>query len=330
MTNQYLTFFFNRKITIIINSFNFFKQCFYYSAAGIIIIFLFFIKKAFNDIPRNGQFYFQDPASSAMIGIIDLHHDVMFWVCFIVFFVLQILFFEIFFFGISIEKSLSIRLAEDRIFFTSCADLETVWTAIPIMILYSIAAPSISLLYTIEEEKNPQLTTKIIGHQWYWSYEISDFINYYYQNNQQNEISFDSSLEAKDKVKYARLRLFEVDNALFLPTHMNIRFLITSEDVIHSWTVPSFGIKLDAIPGRLNSAILSINRIGVFYGQCSELCGVGHGFMPICVHAVSRVSFIEWVLDFLNLKSFWSLYQIKSTKNIIEFKNPDGVLKKQA
>jgi cytochrome c oxidase subunit 2 len=109
---------------------------------------------------------------------------------------------------------------------------------------------------------------------------------------------------------------------------MNIRFLITSEDVIHSWTVPSFGIKLDAIPGRLNSAILSINRIGVFYGQCSELCGVGHGFMPICVHAVSRVSFIEWVLNFLNLKSFWSFYQIKSIKTLSSPINAYGLLKR--
>lgn len=281
---------------------NFYKTVYY---TIIVVIFTFyFIKKTFNDVPRNGQFFFQDPASFAMIGIIDLHHDVMFWVFYIVFFVLQILFFEIFFFAIAVEESLSIRVLEDRLFFTFCSDLETIWTVVPIIILYSIAAPSISLLYSIEEEKDPQLTIKIVGHQWYWSYEISDFINYSYQNLQQNEITFDSYMEAKEKVEYKKLRLLEVDNVLFLPTHMDIRFLVTSEDVIHSWTVPSFGLKLDAVPGRLNSTILSINRPGIFYGQCSELCGVGHGFMPICVHTISRINFINWILHFLNIEKF--------------------------
>ena len=275
-----------------------------------IFFFCFLVQKdqeSFCDIPRNGQISFQDPATSAMTGIIDLHHEITFWLAYVLFFVFQMLIFEIYYFSIAIEKNLSIRFLSDRFYFASCSLLEWIWTVIPILVLWAIASPSISLLYSMEEEKQPQFTAKIIGHQWYWTYETSDFISYESKNifsSKTNNIFFDSSMQSKNEVNYGKLRLLDVDNSLYLPTHIDIRFIITSEDVIHSWTVPSLGVKLDAVPGRLNSSIVYINRPGIFYGQCSELCGVGHGFMPICIHSTSKITFIEWIVSKLNLNKF--------------------------
>lgn len=163
--------------------------------------------------------------------------------------------------------------------------LEVLWTAVPILILVVIAVPSLRLLYYMDRTHDAQLTLKVTGHQWYWSYEYPD----------NGDFSFDSILVPKEDLKPGQPRLLTVDNRVVLPVNTNVRILVTSTDVIHSWAVPAFGIKTDAVPGRTNETWVSIERPGTYYGQCSELCGVNHGFMPIEVHAVSKADFQKWV-----------------------------------
>jgi cytochrome c oxidase subunit 2 len=159
---------------------------------------------------------------------------------------------------------------------------EIIWTITPTIILYFIAIPSFALLYAMEEVFTPSLTFKAIGHQWFWSYECQD--------GGFNE-SFDSNLLSEDDLILGDYRLLEVDNPLILPTDTHIRVLVTSTDVLHSWAVPRFGIKMDAVPGRLNQTFIYIKHPGLFFGQCSELCGIQHGFMPIKILAVGLNEF---------------------------------------
>lgn len=163
--------------------------------------------------------------------------------------------------------------------------VEIIWTILPAVILIFIAFPSLRLLYLLDEVNDPSLTLKVIGHQWYWSYEYSDFIN----------IDFDSYIIPTPNLDWRTFRLIEVDNHVVLPVQTQIRILITAADVIHSWTVPALGIKADAIPGRLNQVRFLINRPGLFYGQCSEICGANHRFMPITIEAVSIDCFLDWI-----------------------------------
>lgn len=165
--------------------------------------------------------------------------------------------------------------------------LEMAWTAIPIVILVVIAIPSFRLLYfqkTVSEAEM-EMTVKVIGYQWYWSYEYPDH----------GDIAFDSFIVEEEDLEPGQLRLLEVDNRLVVPVDTNIRLLVTADDVLHSWAVPAFGIKIDAVPGRLNETWVRIEREGVYYGQCSELCGVRHGYMPVTVEAVSKDAFASWV-----------------------------------
>ncbi len=163
--------------------------------------------------------------------------------------------------------------------------LETVWTVIPIFILLIIAFPSLYLLYLIEDISKPSLTLKVIGHQWYWEYQYSNsWFNY----------SFDSYI-VHDNSSIPLFYTLDVDNRLVLPSLSNILFLVTSADVIHSWAIPSLGIKCDAIPGRLNYLTTSTIYSGVYYGQCSEICGSNHRFMPIVVEFVPISSYISYI-----------------------------------
>jgi heme/copper-type cytochrome/quinol oxidase subunit 2 len=170
--------------------------------------------------------------------------------------------------------------------------LEIIWTVIPAFILILIAIPSFSLLYTMDEVIDPLLTVKIIGHQWYWSYEFVNPVDYLEAVNAHEDIdlvpnvNFDSYMLPDEDLIVGQLRLLEVDNRLKLPIEINVRLLITSGDVLHSWAVPSLGVQLDACPGRMNQTVLYIKRPAVFYGQCSELCGINHGFMPIVVEGI--------------------------------------------
>nr|YP_009525767.1 cytochrome c oxidase subunit II [Belzebub intermedius]AXS67621.1 cytochrome oxidase subunit 2 [Belzebub intermedius] len=166
--------------------------------------------------------------------------------------------------------------------------IEIVWTVLPAIILIFIALPSLRLLYLLDEVNNPIITLKTVGHQWYWSYEYSDFL----------AVEFDSYMLPTKDLQPGDFRLLEVDNRTVLPTQTQIRVLVTATDVIHSWTVPALGVKADAIPGRLNQTSFYINRPGLFYGQCSEICGTNHSFMPISVEAVLSKYFLNWVYLF--------------------------------
>nr|YP_009502919.1 cytochrome c oxidase subunit II [Spongiocaris panglao]AXG21496.1 cytochrome c oxidase subunit II [Spongiocaris panglao] len=163
--------------------------------------------------------------------------------------------------------------------------LEILWTILPTFILIFIALPSLRLLYLLDEINNPSLTLKTIGHQWYWSYEYSDFL----------QVEFDSYMIPFNEIKFSTFRLLDVDNRTILPFNTQIRILISAADVIHSWTIPSLGVKADAIPGRLNQISFLINRAGLFFGQCSEICGANHSFMPIVIESISIPNFLNWI-----------------------------------
>nr|UBI44041.1 cytochrome c oxidase subunit II [Leptomithrax sp. QNL-2021] len=165
--------------------------------------------------------------------------------------------------------------------------IELIWTSIPAIILIFIALPSLRLLYLLDEVNNPMLTLKTIGHQWYWSYEYSDFLN----------VEFDSYMIPSKDLEPSSFRLLDVDNRTVLPMNTQIRIIISAADVIHSWTIPSLGVKADAVPGRLNQSSFLINRPGLFFGQCSEICGSNHSFMPILIESVSTNSFLNWIIS---------------------------------
>nr|YP_015437.1 cytochrome c oxidase subunit II [Scutigera coleoptrata]CAE01474.2 cytochrome c oxidase subunit 2 [Scutigera coleoptrata] len=164
-------------------------------------------------------------------------------------------------------------------------EIETIWTIIPAITLIFIALPSLRLLYLLDEVNSPILTLKTIGHQWYWSYEYSDFKN----------IEFDSYMIPQAEMVNNSFRLLDVDNRTVIPMNTQMRILITAADVLHSWTVPSLGVKVDAVPGRLNQTSFLANFPGLFFGQCSEICGANHSFMPILIESVNIKSFINWV-----------------------------------
>nr|YP_011026050.1 cytochrome c oxidase subunit II [Stephanitis pyrioides]WQM87489.1 cytochrome c oxidase subunit II [Stephanitis pyrioides] len=166
--------------------------------------------------------------------------------------------------------------------------IELIWTIMPAITLIFIALPSLRILYMMDEINVPILTIKSIGHQWYWSYEYSDFKN----------IEFDSYMKPTKELEESEFRLLDVDNRVILPYKSNIRMLITSSDVIHSWTIPSLGIKIDATPGRLNQGSIYMNRPTLMFGQCSEICGANHSFMPIVMESTSMDMFISWIKNY--------------------------------
>nr|AFI23554.1 cytochrome c oxidase subunit II [Stephanitis mendica] len=166
--------------------------------------------------------------------------------------------------------------------------IELIWTIMPAITLIFIALPSLRILYMMDEINNPILTIKSIGHQWYWSYEYSDFKN----------IEFDSYMKPTKELSKLEFRLLDVDNRVVLPYKSNIRMLITSSDVIHSWTIPSLGVKIDATPGRLNQGTIYMNRPTLMFGQCSEICGANHSFMPIVMESTSMEMFIKWIKNY--------------------------------
>nr|YP_010349774.1 cytochrome c oxidase subunit II [Cassianeura cassiae]UOH96516.1 cytochrome c oxidase subunit II [Cassianeura cassiae] len=166
--------------------------------------------------------------------------------------------------------------------------IELIWTILPAIMLIFIALPSLKILYTMEETNKPLITIKTVGHQWFWSYEYSDF----------KKIDFDSYMKPTNDLEINEFRLLETDNRLVLPFKTQVRILVTSTDVIHSWTIPSLGIKVDASPGRINQGNIFMNRPGLFFGQCSEICGANHSFMPIVLESVNSNMFINWLKNF--------------------------------
>nr|YP_009692282.1 cytochrome c oxidase subunit II [Anthonomus rubi]QED56927.1 cytochrome oxidase subunit II [Anthonomus rubi]QED56939.1 cytochrome oxidase subunit II [Anthonomus rubi]QEH58487.1 cytochrome c oxidase subunit II [Anthonomus rubi] len=163
--------------------------------------------------------------------------------------------------------------------------IEMIWTIIPAVILILIALPSLRLLYILDENFNPMISIKTIGHQWYWSYEYSDYKN----------LEFDSYMIPSNELNKFNFRVLDVDNRMVVPFNCQIRMIVTSTDVIHSWTIPTLGMKIDGTPGRLNQTNFNLNRTGLFFGQCSEICGANHSFMPIVIESVSPKYFLKWI-----------------------------------
>jgi cytochrome c oxidase subunit 2 len=240
----------------------------------------------FLDAAQPWQLGFQDPATPIMEGIVEFHNHLMFFISLIAVFTSWLLFTSLFFYyeKFKIESEM----------FTHSTPLEITWTIVPAVILLIIAIPSFALLYSIDEMIDPSVTLKIIGHQWYWSYEYSDF-KVFEESAFQHGIQFDAYMIPVDELGLGNLRLLEVDHRVVLPINTHIRVLVTAADVLHSWAVPSFGLKVDACPGRLNQTSLFIKRSGTFFGQCSEICGVNHGFMPIVIKTVTTREYISWV-----------------------------------
>nr|ALO76386.1 cytochrome c oxidase subunit 2 [Rhagophthalminae sp. GENSP01] len=220
------------------------------------------------------NFNSQDSISPIMEQLIFFHDHSMMIMITIIMIVLYIL--------ISIFKNNKINR-----FIMKNQLIEILWTIVPTFTLIFIAIPSIKILYMMDEINSPMISIKSIGHQWFWSYEMSDFKN----------IEFDSFLNSNKKMNFS-FRLLDVDNRLYLPMNSLIRMMISSSDVIHSWTIPSAGVKIDATPGRLNQTSFLLNRPGLMFGQCSEICGSNHSFMPIVIESILPKYFIKWIKNF--------------------------------
>nr|NP_203516.1 cytochrome c oxidase subunit II [Terebratalia transversa]AAK95507.1 cytochrome oxidase subunit 2 [Terebratalia transversa] len=219
-------------------------------------------------------YWFQDGSSPAMEQTIFFHDYVMIFLVVVLSLVLYLSFWAVYLSYTS--RSLMVN-----------HQLEVAWTLIPGGILFFLAVPSLNLLYSSDNLLDPSVTLKVVGHQWFWSYSYSDL--------PKGPLSYDSYMVPSSDLSSGEFRLLEVDNRIVLPSSSNIRALVTGADVIHSWSVPSLGVKIDAIPGRLNSVEFFSKMVGVYYGQCSEICGANHSFMPICVEFILPQFFMEWV-----------------------------------
>jgi cytochrome c oxidase subunit 2 len=222
-----------------------------------------------------GQLSFQDAATSTILQLISFHDHALL----ILTLVLTIVGYALL--ALITNKYINRYVLEAQ-------TVETIWTILPALTLLVLALPSLRILYITDEVREPVLTLKTIGHQWYWRYEYTDFIN----------VEIDSYILPTTDLTPGDYRLLEVDNRIIVPIQLEVRLLITAADVIHSWTVPSLGVKVDAIPGRLNQIGFTTSQPGVFYGQCSEICGANHSFIPIAVEAVNTKSFIKWITNF--------------------------------
>ena len=242
-----------------------------------------FVSFTFCDAAEPWQLGLQDPATPVVEGMLHFHNYIMLFLIVIGLFVVWMLY------QIYISFSEEVNPVAQK--FVHSSLLEIIWTIIPALVLLLIAIPSFALLYSLDELIDPSTTLKIVGHQWYWSYEYSDYVTL----EGGESLNFDSYMIATSDLTHGSFRLLEVDNRIILPVNTHIRLLVTAADVLHCWAIPSFGIKVDACPGRLSQASLFIKREGVYYGQCSEICGVNHGFMPIVVKGVSADTFVTWI-----------------------------------
>ena len=237
----------------------------------------------YNDAPQPWQLGFQDSAAPGFTGIVELHNTIFFYlvvICVSVFWVIGSI---MYYFNNNNSPIVHKYLNHGTL-------IELIWTITPALILIAIAFPSFRLLYLLDEVISPTVTIKVVGHQWYWSYEYSDYINVSGES-----IEFDSYMIPDSDLELGQFRLLDVDNKVVVPTDTHIRLIVTGADVIHSFAVPSLGFKIDAVPGRLNQTSILAERTGTFYGQCSEICGVYHGFMPIAIEAVSIQDYLAWI-----------------------------------
>lgn len=225
------------------------------------------------------QMWFQPAASPVMEKIIDFHNILFVFEVSVVVLVLVIMAVIIIRFN-SKSNPVPSKTTHNTL-------LEVLWTGIPVLILIVIAIPSLKLLYYADRTQDAEMTLKVTGNQWYWTYTYPD----------SDDLEFDSIIIPDEELKKGQPRLLSVDNEVVLPAKTNVRLLLTSNDVIHNWAVPSLGLKWDAYPGRINETWVNINEPGNYYGMCSELCGVNHGFMPIHIRAVSKADFAKWVAE---------------------------------
>jgi cytochrome c oxidase subunit 2 len=229
--------------------------------------------------PHDWQVGLQDAHSPVMQQLNEFHNVLLYIIIVIACFVLALL-------GVIIVRYNRRRNPEPQRWSHNTL-LEMVWTAVPVIILLAIAIPSIRLLYYEDRAPNPEMTLKAIGHQWYWSYEYPDH----------EGIAFDAVMKEEAELAEGEPRLLATDNAVVLPVDTDIRILTTADDVIHAFALPALGLKIDAVPGRINETWVRITSPGIYYGQCSELCGTNHGFMPIMVRAVAKEAFASWVAE---------------------------------
>nr|AER58580.1 cytochrome oxidase subunit 2 [Cinclodes aricomae] len=216
------------------------------------------------------QLGFQDASSPIMEELVEFHdHALMvaLAICSLVLYLLALMLME--------------KLSSNTV---DAQEVELVWTILPAIVLIMLALPSLQILYMMDEIDEPDLTLKAIGHQWYWTYEYTDF----------KDLSFDSYMLPTTDLSLGNFRLLEVDHRVVIPMESPIRVIVTADDVLHSWAVPSLGVKTDAIPGRLNQTSFITTRPGIFYGQCSEICGANHSFMPIVVESAPLNHFENW------------------------------------
>lgn len=237
-----------------------------------------FVDPALANEPVNWEFGFQPAATSSAERIQDFHGLLMVIITGITLFVTLLLIFVVLRYNKRANKTPS-KVTHNVL-------LEIVWTVLPIVLLIIIAIPSFKILYKNDRIVEPEMTLKITGYQWYWGYEYPD----------QGGLTFDSRMVATEDLRPDQKRLLSTDNVVVLPIDTDIAILVTSNDVIHAWTIPAFGVKIDTVPGRTNETWFRIDRPGVYYGQCSELCGKDHSFMPIEVHAVTKEEFKAWTL----------------------------------
>ena len=239
----------------------------------------------FLDAPSPWGIYFQDSATPQMEGLVELHDNIMYYLVIILFAVGWIL--------VSLVINyLNIKSPISHKYLNHGTIIELIWTILPAFILLLIAFTSFKLLYLMDEVSDPSMSVLAEGHQWYWSYQYPDFLN-----ESEEFIEFDSYIVPESDLEHGTLRMLEVDNRVILPELTHVRFIITAGDVIHSFSCNSLGIKCDAYPGRLNQVSVFINREGVFYGQCSEICGILHSSMPIVIESVSLEKFLYWLSE---------------------------------
>ena len=232
---------------------------------------------AFSKEPYDWQLGFQAPASDVMRSVLSLHDFVLIMMTVITIFILLLIIYVVIRFRRKINPNPSKR--------SHNAILETLWTGIPVIILIVMAIPSFKLVYEQDVIPEADMTIKVIGHQWYWEYQYPEH----------DDLAFESYLIPEDELKEGEPRLLTVDNRLVLPVNKNIQVLVTAGDVLHSFAMPSLGVKKDAVPGRLNETWMRIDRPGIYRGQCSEICGTGHGYMPVVIEAISEEEFAAWV-----------------------------------
>ena len=250
---------------------------------SIFSVFFFLVSfNAFGKQATDWQLSFQNPATDLMGSVVGLHNIILIVMTLVTLFVLFLLFYVSFRFSAKRNPIPSTT--------THNTVVEVLWTAIPIVILVVLAIPSFKLLYQQEKSENYDMTVKVIGHQWYWEYEYPDHGDFYFESYMVQ----DADLQEGD------LRLLTVDNPLVIPANKNIQILITAGDVLHSWAVPSMGLKTDAVPGRLNETWVNVKEPGIYRGQCSEICGTGHGFMPVVVKVLPESEFIAWANEAKN------------------------------